>query len=52
MRLYKKDTNESMLVTLRPFRPEDAPQLIACIRDAYGESYIKPFLYTEEGIFR
>ena len=52
MRLYKKSTNESLSVTLRPFRPEDAPQLIACIRDAYGDSYVKPFLYTEEGIFR
>lgn len=50
MRLYKRGTNESLLVTLRPFRPEDAPHLIACIRDAYGESYIKSFLYTEEGV--
>lgn len=52
MRLYRKNSNESISVTLRSFQAEDAPQVITCIRDAYGESYVKPFLYTEEGILQ
>ena len=50
MLLHNKTTGESLEVTLRPFRAEDASQVITCIRDAYGDSYVKPFLYTEEGV--
>ncbi len=50
MRLSNQTTGEEREFHLRPFRPSDAPQIIACIRDAYGETYVKPFLYTEEGI--
>ena len=50
MHLYNKNTGQTLEITLRPFQPKDAPQIIACVRDAYGDSYVKPFLYTEEGI--
>lgn len=50
MLLRHKTTLQPLEVTLRPFRPSDAPHIIACIRDAYGDTYVKPYLYTEEGI--
>lgn len=50
MRLENRKTGESRSFTLRPARPEDAAQIIACIREAYGDTYVKPFLYTEEGV--
>lgn len=50
MLLSHKTTGKTLEVTLRPARPSDAPQIIACIRDAYGDTYVKPYLYTEEGI--
>ena len=37
---------------LRRFEPRDASSIVACIRDAYGESYVKPFLYHESEILR
>ena len=50
MQLYHKKSGTSLEITLRPFQPEDAHQIISCIRDAYGDSYVKPVLYTPEGI--
>ena len=50
MRLQNRNTGESRDFTLRQARPEDASQIIACIRGAYGNTYVKPFLYTEEGV--
>lgn len=50
MRLCHQTTGEVREFTLRAFRPGDAPQVIACIRDAYGETYVKPWLYTEESV--
>lgn len=52
MLLSHKTTRRTLEVTLRPSRPSDAPHIIACIRDAYGDTYVKPYLYTEEGILR
>ena len=52
MILRHKQSGKALEITLRPFRPADAPQVIACIRDAYGDTYVKPDLYTEEGILR
>ncbi len=49
MTLHNKN-GEALEAELRPFRSEDASQIIACIRDAYGDTYVKPYLYTEEGI--
>ena len=51
MTLHNKN-GQTLEVELRPYRPGDAPQIIACIRDAYGDTYVKPCLYTEEGIRR
>lgn len=50
MLLHNPSTDETAEFTLRDFCPADAPQIIACIRDAYGDTYVKPFLYTEEGV--
>lgn len=50
MLLYQKGNDIPAEVTLRAAQRQDAPQIISCIRDAYGETYVKPFLYTEEGI--
>lgn len=50
MLLHNPSTDETAEFTLRDFRPADAPQIISCIRDAYGDTYVKPFLYTEEGV--
>ena len=50
MVLYHKTTGDRLDVTLRPFRQSDADQLIDCIREAYGDTYVKPFLYSREGI--
>lgn len=50
MLLHNPSTDETAEFTLRGFCPADAPQIIACIRDAYGDTYVKPFLYTEEGV--
>lgn len=50
MLLFHKTTRQALEVALRPFRPSDAPHIIACLRDAYGDTYVKPYLYTEEGI--
>ena len=52
MILRHKQSGEVLEIAVRPFRPADAPQVIACIRDAYGGTYVKPSLYTEEGILR
>ena len=52
MILKHKRTGESMEVEIRSFRPSDAPQLIECIRSAYGGTYVKPFLYREEEVVR
>lgn len=45
-----KKTGQTLSLTLRPFQEKDCGQIIACFRDAYGDSYIKPFVYTPEGI--
>lgn len=37
---------------IREFIPEDADGVIECIRDAYGESYVKPFLYNRDELLR
>lgn len=50
MQLKHRKTGESREYTLRAAREEDAAQIITCIRDAYGDTYVKPFLYTEEGV--
>lgn len=50
MYLESKNKADGIEAILRPFRPEDAEQLIACVRDAYGETYVKPWIYSVEGI--
>lgn len=50
MLFTNKKTGNTLSLTFRPFQEEDCPQIIACFRDAYGDSYIKPFVYTPEGI--
>lgn len=50
MILRHKQSGRALEITLRPFHPADADQVIACIRDAYGDTYVKPDLYTREGI--
>lgn len=50
MLLQNQTTGDTLDFQLRNARAEDAPQIIACIRDAYGDTYVKPFLYTPEGI--
>ncbi len=50
MILKNRNTWDERAFTLRPFRTEDAPQIIACITDAYGATYVKPYLYTEQGV--
>lgn len=52
MWLENRKTGESRNFTLRQARPQDAAEIIACIRGAYGDTYVKPFLYTEEGVRR
>lgn len=37
---------------IRDFIPDDADGVIKCIRDAYGESYVKSFLYDRDEILR
>lgn len=50
MILYQKGTETSLEVTLRAAERQDADQIISCIRDAYGDTYVKQFLYTPDGI--
>lgn len=50
VRLYQKGNKIPIEMTLRAAQRQDSAQIISCIRDAYGETYVKPFLYTEEGI--
>lgn len=50
MLLQQKDSGKTIDFTLRAARSEDAPKIISCIRDAYGDTYVKPFLYSPEGI--
>lgn len=45
MLLQHKKNGDWVEFTLRPFQSEDASQLIFCIRDAYGDSYVKTKLY-------
>ena len=46
--LLQNKKGEYIDLNLRTFLPSDAPQVITCIRDAYGDSYVKPQLYREE----
>ena len=50
MLLHQKGTGKAVDFTLRPARREDAPHIIACIRDAYGDTYVKPLFYTTQGV--
>ena len=50
MVFYQKGNNTPLELTLRAARQQDAEQIISCIRDAYGDTYVKSFLYTAEGI--
>ena len=50
MLLQNHTTGQTREFSIRPFLPTDAPGIIACIRDAYGDTYVKPFLYTEQGV--
>lgn len=52
MLLHNKKTGQSLDVTLRSLLPQDAPQLIECIQDAYGDSYVKTKLYHPEQVIR
>lgn len=56
MEIYGKILNlnsrqgDSLPVVLRRYRPGDEEDMIACIRDEYGESYFKKDLYNREYI--
>lgn len=52
MYLQNKSTGGGIEPVFRPFRPEDAEQLITCVRDAYGDTYVKPWIYSAEGLLR
>lgn len=49
MLLTNHTTGESVNFHLRPLRREDIPAAIDCVYDAYEDTYVKPYLYTEEG---
>ncbi len=49
MKLTNHITGETLEMTFRPLCPADIPEAINCIREAYGDTYVKPYLYTEEG---
>lgn len=44
------EQGDCLTVVLRKYRPGDEEDLIACIRDEYGESYFKRELYDGEYI--
>ena len=44
------EQGDCLPVVLRKYRPGDEEDLIACIRDEYGESYFKRELYDGEYI--
>ena len=50
MLLQHKHTGEAVDFTLRPFQENDTSQLIACIHDAYGDSYVKSKLYDPDKV--
>ena len=50
MLLQHKHTGEAVDFTLRPFQENDTSQLIACIHDAYGDSYVKSKLYDPDTV--
>ncbi len=50
MILQHQGKQETLCVRFRDFEPKDAPAVIACIRDAYGDGYIKPYLYDEQEV--
>lgn len=47
MLFYHRSGGSPLEITVRSAREQDAPQIISCIRDAYGETYVKPALYSE-----
>lgn len=44
------EQGDFLTVVLRKYRPGDEEDMIACIRDEYGESYFKKDLYNGEYI--
>lgn len=52
MLLAQKGSGKTIDFALRAARREDASQIISCIRDAYGDTYVKPFLYSAQGIIQ
>lgn len=50
MEFYNNRRNIKKNISFREFRVEDAPEIVKCLKDAYKESYVKPYLYTPEKI--
>lgn len=50
MIMTNQKTGQTLSLHFRPFQEKDCQQIISCFQDAYGDSYIKPFVYTSEGI--
>ncbi len=52
MLLTNHKTGASANFHIRPIRLDDIPDAIACVRDAYQDTYVKPYLYTGEGFLK
>lgn len=50
--LCNEKIGASIQVRLRPFRPEDAPAMVRCIRGEYEDTYFKRDFYTPENLVR
>lgn len=50
MLFYHRSGGSPLEITIRSAREQDAPQIVDCIRDAYGGTYVKPSLYSGEEI--
>lgn len=51
MQLTHSTTGNRIEIHFRPLRQADVPAVINCIRDAYGDTYVKPYLYSEETLW-
>ncbi|MEG1687044.1 MAG: GNAT family N-acetyltransferase [Angelakisella sp.] len=50
MQLVNRETGEQQEVTFRPFEHRDAAAIVDCLKDAYGNTYVKQELYQTESI--
>ncbi|MEG1746804.1 MAG: hypothetical protein RR226_00095 [Oscillospiraceae bacterium] len=51
MQLTHYATKDRIEVQFRPLQKADIPAVISCIRDAYGDTYVKSYLYNEETLW-